>query len=60
MIVKVLVLILILAGAIIDFGASKIAPAVLKREPDDKDIVVVKAVGLVLVFAAAVITFTVK
>lgn len=60
MLFKVLVLILIIAGAVIAFGAQKIAPAILKREPDDKDIVLVKAAGFVLVFVAAVITFTIK
>lgn len=60
MLFKVLVLLLIVAGAAISFGAKKIAPAILKREPEDKDIVLVKSVGLVLVFVAAVITFTIK
>ena len=60
MIMKIIVLIMLLAGAIIAFGSSKIAPFVLKREPDERDIVIIKSIGFVLVIVAAVITFLTK
>ena len=60
MIMKIIVLIMLLAGAVIAFGSSKIAPFVLKREPDERDIVIIKSIGFVLVIAAAVITFLTK
>ena len=60
MIMEIIVLIMLLAGAVIAFGSSKIAPLVLKREPDERDIVIIKSIGFVLVIAAAVITFLTK
>lgn len=60
MVTKVVVVIMLLLGAVIAFGSSKIAPLVLKREPDEKDIVAVKSIGFVVVIIAAVITFTLK
>lgn len=60
MITKIIVVIMLLLGAVIAFGSSKIAPLVLKREPDEKDIVAVKSVGLGIVIIAAVITFILK
>ena len=60
MINKIIVLILLLLGAIIAFGSSKIAPIILKRDTDEKDIVIIKSIGFVLVIIAAIITFATK
>ena len=60
MINKIIVLILLLLGAVIAFGSSKIAPIILKRDTDEKDIVIIKSIGFVLVIIAAIITFATK
>ena len=54
---KILVVIIMFIGAVICFGASKIAPLIFSGENADRDIVIVKTAGLVLVIIAALIAF---
>ena len=54
---KILVALLLLAGAIIAYGSKSIASKILqgKREPNDADIVYVKLVGFAIVLLSAII-----
>ncbi|MBQ7900784.1 MAG: hypothetical protein IJ365_02315 [Clostridia bacterium] len=57
---KILVVVLLIIGAAIAFGSSKIAPLVFKKEqPSDGELVAVKSVGFVIALVAAVIAFVV-
>ena len=60
MVKNIIIIAFLLLGAIIAFGSSKLAPVIFKREPDDKDIVMVKSVGFVIVIIAAILTFVIK
>ncbi len=57
---KILIAILLVLGCALCFGSAKIAPKVFQRdEITDRDKVIIKTAGLVLVVIAAVITFTI-
>ena len=57
---KVFVVILLIIGAAIAFGSSRIAPIVFKKEqPSEGELVAVKSVGFVIALAAAVLAFVV-
>lgn len=60
MVIKIIVIVMILLGAFIAFGSNRIAPLVLKREADEKDTVIIKSIGFVIVIIAAIITFAIK
>lgn len=60
MIKNIVIIVLLLLGAVIAFGSSKLAPLIFRREIDDKDIVMIKSTGLAIVIIAAILTFVIK
>ena len=55
---KVIIMVLLIIGAVLCFGAKKIAENVLKRT-DEKTNILIKLAGFIVVLASALITFLV-
>ena len=55
---KVFIVVLLIIGAVLCFGAKKIAENVLKRT-DEKTNILIKLAGFIVVLASALITFLV-
>ena len=57
---EILAFILLIAGAIVGYGARPIFEKVLKRDVTDKEVGIWKSVGLVIALAGAIIIFIIK
>lgn len=57
---EILAFILLIAGAIVGYGARPILEKVLKRDATDKEVGIWKSVGLITAFVGAIIIFIIK
>lgn len=57
---KALAFVLLVAGAFIAYGAKLILDKFYKKEYDEKEVGILKSVGLLMALAGAVIIFTIK
>lgn len=57
---EILAFVLLIAGAVVGYGARPILEKVLKRDVTDKEAGIWKSVGLIAAFAGAVIIFIIK
>ena len=57
---EILAFILLIAGAIVGYGARPIFEKVLKRDVTDKEVGIWKSVGLDIALAGAIIIFIIK
>ena len=56
---KVFIVVLLIVGAVLCFGAKKIAENVLKKT-DEKTYILIKLAGFIVVLVSALITFLVQ
>lgn len=57
---KALAFVLLAAGAVLGYGARLILDKLYKKEYGEKEIGILKSVGLITALAGAVIIFTIK
>lgn len=57
---KILALVLLVIGAVMAYGAKPILDKFYKKEFCEKEIGILKSVGLIVALAGAIIIFTIK